>query len=382
MTRVAVKPEMLRWARERARVDERALTRRFPKLEAWEREERLPTLKQLETYARATMTPIGYLFLPEPPVERIPIPDFRTMADQEMARPSPNLLETIYLCQQRQFWYHEYAQVQALPSVDFIGSATLQSPVENTADRIRQTLRFDLDARRDCATWEEALRQFIAQADSIGIMVMCSGVVLNNNHRRLDPDEFRGFAMADALAPLVFINGADSKSAQMFTLAHELAHLWLGQSALSNADAADQEGLAVERWCNRVAAELLVPLRVVRAELIRDETLDAAKQRLARRFKVSTLVVLRRLLDTGAMSQEVFWQTYRTELARLKALRRPGSGGDFYLSQAARVSKRFARALVESTLEGRTLYRDAMRMLGISKVTTFNELGRSLKFSI
>lgn len=382
MTRVAVSPELLRWARRRARLDEQDLAIRFPKLPDWEREERRPTLKQLEDYARVTMTPVGFFFLPEPPAELLPIPDFRTMGDRELMRPSPNLLETVYLCQQRQTWYREHALTQGMLPVDFVGTATLQSAVEATAELIRHRLGFDLEARRTSATWEEALRQFITLADTAGVMVMCSGVVLNNNHRRLDPEEFRGFAMTDDRAPLVFINGSDSKSAQMFTLAHELAHLWLGQSALSNARASDDDGPAVERWCNRIAAEVLVPLAVFRTAMIPGEAPEHAMPRLARRFKVSTLVVLRRLFDAGALQREPFWQAYRAEVTRLLALQRPGGGGNFYLSQAARVSKRFARALVESTLEGHTLYRDAMRMIGVSKVETFNELGRSLRFPI
>jgi Zn-dependent peptidase ImmA (M78 family) len=383
MVRVQVKPELLRWARARARLDADALAKRFPKLADWEAQRSQPTLKQLEAYARATAAPIGYFFLPEPPVESLPIPDFRTKGDQALTRPSPNLLETVFLCQQRQSWYRENALSTAEPAVGFVGSASLDEPIEQVAQRIRQRLNFDVEARRSCATWEDALRQFIAQADAASVMVMCSGVVLNNNHRPLDVSEFRGFALTDDRAPLVFINGADSKSAQMFTLAHELAHLWLGQPGLSNAEAADATGSAVEQWCNRVAAELLVPLDAFRAALIVGEATAQSLPRLARRFKVSTLVILRRLKDAGVLQGDAFWAAYRAEVGRLATLQQGSSGGgDFYLSQAARVSKRFARALVESTLEGRTLYRDALRMLGISKVETFHELGRSLKFTI
>jgi len=214
-------------------------------------------------------------------------------------------------------------------------------------------------------------------------MVMVSGVVLNNNSRHLDPQEFRGFALADDRAPLVFINGADSKAAQMFTLAHELAHLWLGQSALSDVSAGESSNNAVESWCNRVAAELLVPMVTFEAELLAAEPVRETLARLARRFKVSSLVILRRLADAGRLDRAAFYQAYRDELEHLKRLDAAGSGGgDFYRTTAARVSKRFARALVESTLEGRTLYRDAFRMLGISKTNTFNEFGRSLNFPI
>jgi hypothetical protein len=99
--------------------------------------------------------------------------------------------------------------------------------------------------------------------------------------------------------------------------------------------------------------------------------------RLARRFKVSTLVVLRRIHDAGGLTREEFWTAYEAEVERLRAIPK-GSGGNFYLTQAARASKRFAAALVASTLEGHTLYTDAFRMLGFSKHETFQELGRSL----
>ncbi|HZD09009.1 MAG TPA: ImmA/IrrE family metallo-endopeptidase, partial [Candidatus Limnocylindrales bacterium] len=207
--------------------------------------------------------------------------------------------------------------------------------------------------------------------------VMCNGVVHNNNHRHLDPEEFRGFAMADDLAPLVFINGADTKAAQMFTLAHELAHIWLGQSAVSDSQPAIVPTQAVERWCNRVAAELLVPLELMKQEYDAGTGLPDEINRLARRFKVSTLVVLRRIHDVGGLTRQEFWNAYNAEVERLRAIPR-GAGGNFYLTQAARVSKRFAAALVTSTLEGHTLFNDAFRMLGFSKQATFKELGRSL----
>ncbi len=206
---------------------------------------------------------------------------------------------------------------------------------------------------------------------------MVNGVVGNNNRRKLNPDEFRGFALADDLAPLVFVNGADSKAAQMFTLAHELAHIWIGASALSDVGPASAPSTDVERWCNQVAAELLVPVAVLREQLAVDVAIEELVQRLARYFKVSTLVILRRVHDIGGLSRDEFWAAYRDELDRLGEMDK-GSDGNFYLTQAARVSKRFARALVVSTLEGRTLYTDAFRLLGFSKVSTFRELGHNL----
>ncbi|HXF91833.1 MAG TPA: ImmA/IrrE family metallo-endopeptidase [Nitrospiraceae bacterium] len=380
MNRVVVKPELLRWARERAGRRAENLSGKFPKLPAWEAGEVRPTLKQLEQFARTVHVPVGYLFLREPPVERVPIPDFRTIADTLTGRPSPDLLDTIYLCQRRQAWYRDWARSMGEEPRAFVGSARLTMPIEETAATMRRALGFDLDARRECSTWTEALRQFIAQADDLGVLVMVSGVVGSNNHRRLDPEEFRGFALADDLAPLVFINGADTKAAQMFTLAHELAHVWLGESALTDVTPGSTPTQRIESWCNRVAAELLVPLAVLREELPRGDVLIEVP-RLARHFKVSTLVILRRLLDARRLTREAFETAYDEELARLREMPKT-SGGDFYLTQAARLSRRFARALVASTLEGQTLYRDAFRMLGIARETTFRELGASLGYPI
>lgn len=377
MVRVTVRPEMFRWARERAGLEPGALAGRFPRLDAWERGEAQPTLKQLEEFAQATYTPIGYLFLPQPPVEKVPIPDFRTMGSERLQQPGADLLDTIYLCQQRQEWYRDFARTEGEGPLPFVGSASLASGIEETAARMRSALGFDLEERRQIPTWTEALRRFIGLADELGVLVMVSGVVGSNNRRKLDPEEFRGFALVDPWAPLVFINGADTKAAQMFTLAHELAHIWLGQSALSDVAPVSSPTNDVEVWCNRVAAELLVPLATFRQEYQPEAELRAELDRLARRFKVSTLVILRRIHDAGGLTSEQLWREYRRELERLRSIQASG-GGNFYLTLGARVSKRFARALVVNTLEGRSSFTEAFRLLGLKKMATFEELGHSL----
>ena len=377
MTRVSVKPEMLHWACERAGLDPAELAHRLPDFPTWESGEKQPTLKQLEGFARLTHTPIGFFFLPSPPVERVPIPDLRTVADIPVGRPSPDLLDALYLCQQRQDWFRDFARLMHEARPAFVGSARVGDSVVEAAARMRQALGFDLDERRSLPTWMEALRLFIEQAEDAGILVMVSGVVGSNNRRRLDPEEFRGFALADDVAPLVFVNGADTKAAQMFTLAHELAHIWLGESALTNARLYAPPRQHVERWCNQVAAELLVPISALRDEHKRDAEPKGEATRLARRFKVSTLVILRRLHDAGRLNSDEYWDLFEAERARLLA-RPKGSGGDFYLTLGARVGKRFARALVTSTLEGRASFTEAFRLLGMKKMATFRELGHSL----
>lgn len=384
MPRIAVSPDLLRWARERARKEPADLLVRFPKLLDWEAGTQQPTLRQLEDFARATYAPIGFFFLPAAPAEPLPIPDFRTLGGHALGRPSPNLLDTIYACQERQSWYREHAQLTGQARLGFVGALSTQVAPQQAASQLRQQLGFDMAARRECASWEDALRHFIGLAERLGILVMTSGIVSSNTSRPLDPEEFRGFALADDLAPLVFINGADSKAAQLFTLAHELAHLWLGSSALSNSGADADGGPDVERWCNQVAAELLVPMAELRAEIAGDEALESRLQRLTRLFKVSRLVLLRRLRDGRYLSDTEFRAAYVEALRRIaeRASNRTEGGGDFYATTRSRLGRRFATALVESTLEGRTLYRDAFRMLGIQKTQTFNEFGRNLGFAL
>ncbi len=379
MTRATVKPELLLWARERAGIGREDLAVKFKKLPEWESGLIQPTLKQLEAFARAVHVPFGYLFLSEPPEEAVPIPDFRTFAGREVMRPSPNLLDMIYACQERQGWYRDFAYVAGEPELDFVGSASVGASPETVAAEMRETLGFDLAARRGCRTWTEALRLFIRQADDAGVLVMVTGIVMSNTHRPLDPGEFRGFALSDPLAPLIFVNGKDTKAAQMFTLAHELAHIWLGASALSNLGAAPERGFRQEEvWCNAVAAELLVPLEALRSELRRNELLEDALSRLARTYKVSTLVILRRLFDAGWLTRERFDTAWAQENERLRNLVQSDKtdGGSFHRTTIARVGRRFAHALVASTLEGQTLYRDAFRMLGVRKTESFNNLGR------
>lgn len=266
-----VQPQLIQWAIERSQRDPAALAERFPKLNEWRSGKDRPTLKQLESFAAATRTPVGYLFLASPPAEPVPIPDFRTVRGRPVRRPSPDLLDTIYLCQQRQDWYRQHAQLNGEAPVPFIGSASADDSVEAVARRIRDTVGFDLAARTRAESFEDALRMMIRTIDDAGVLVMVSGIVASNTHRPLDVEEFRGFALSDNFAPLVFINGKDTKAGQMFTLAHELAHIWLGQSALTDSTAGaiarntpPADGSDIERWCNAVAAEMLVPIESFR----------------------------------------------------------------------------------------------------------------------
>ena len=369
MLRVEVKPELLRWGRERAGITIDSLINRFPKYEAWESGTSLPTLKQLEQFARTVHAPIGYFFLPEPLEEPLPIPDYRTLP----RRPSLDLLDTIDLCLSRQNWYREFALNEGDGPVSHVRSASLTGDVETVASSIRSAIKLDLAERSSFPTWAEALHRIIEYAEAIGILVMVSKVVGNNTHRRLDPSEFRGFTLADDLAPLIFINGAATRAEQMFTLANELAHLWLGESVLSDSTPDSLQDRDIEKWSNSVAAEILVPLGSLRSEYEKKEDLTKAVARLSLRYKASTLVILRRIYDSGGLTWNRFRDAYDDEFASLQA-KSLGSGGNFYPTQTTRMGKRFARAIVSCTLEGRTSFKESSQLLGIKKTKTVESL--------
>ena len=198
---------------------------------------------------------------------------------------------------------------------------------------------------------------------------MKTGVVEGNTHRPLSVSEFRGFAISDRFAPVVFINGRDAQTAQIFTLIHELAHIWIDASGISNESlkqSPSDELNTVERFCNAVAAEVLVPAVDFAALWIKQRSVDENMRQASRRYKVSTVVVLRRALDLHKLTWEQFLEHYIREGQRFKAQKAKSKGGDYFANLIYRNSAALASAVVSGTLEGKLLYRDGARMLNTS----------------
>ena len=302
------------------------------------------------------------------------------MGDEPLQRPSPDLLDTIYICQRRQAWFSDYARQAGYDRLDFIGSMNLDTDPIQAAAVLRDTLDFSMSMRAAYPSWTDSLRGLSERAEHIGVLVMISGIVGSNTHRVLDPGEFRGFALVDDFAPVVFVNGTDTKAAQIFTLIHELAHLWLGESGVDLPSLRTRAvGNRIEKWCNAVAAELLVPLAHLRQQYSDSKDLDSELFRLARLFKVSSLVVLRRLFDLEALTWNEFRDAYADELGRVLALKASSSpGGDYYNTAPVRLSKRFARALIADTLSGGTSFYEAFNLIGSKKRKTFDDLSEKL----
>jgi Zn-dependent peptidase ImmA (M78 family)/transcriptional regulator with XRE-family HTH domain len=384
---IELAPNVLRWARERASMSNEQLGRKVglvsDRIATWEATGRL-TLSQVEKLARATYTPYGYLFLDAPLQERIDLPDFRAVRDNAPETPSPELLDVLHEAESRQAWYRGYLlSIEAAP-VDFVGSLSIDTPVFEAEARIRTRVGISIDDRLRADSWERALSLDMDRFENAHVLVMRTGIVGSNTRRPLSVDEFRGFAIADTIAPLIFINGRDAKAAQMFTLMHELVHLWIGRSAISNLDKTLPSGDGAERFCNAVAAELLVPSGPFRERVALEGSItDVVVTRLTRAFKVSSLVILRRLRDIGRLNWDQFRAMYVEAEARYRDRESTGAGGgNFYATQAVRVSKPFLSAIVADTIAGNTTRRDAYRLLGIRSESTFDTLAQRLGIPI
>lgn len=365
MTRVAVSSSVFRWAMQRSG-NPVELESKFPKLGEWLNGQSQPTLRQLESLSKATATPLGYFFLPEPPEERLSIPHFRTLDDRQNLAPSPDLLETVQFMERRQAWMREYLVDEGHEALPFVGSAAVTDAPDVVTRKMKTTLGLEAGWAAGQPNWEKALRELQRRMEAAGIVVVVNGVVGNSTRRKLSVTEFRGFVLVDEYCPLVFVNGADGKAAQMFTLAHELAHIWFGRSAAFDLRDLQPAADRTEQACNWVAAEFLVPADELRDFWPRVTHLAERYQLLARRFKVSELVAARRVLDLELVTRDEFLEFYQSYLEAVhQAAAKKPDGGDFYLNQSFRIGDRFGAAVVSAAREGRLLYREAYQLTGL-----------------
>ena len=373
MGKALITPKVLTWARQRRKVATRDLAKKLnvkpDAIDDWEAGERQPTFRQAQRLAQALYIPFGYLYLAEPPVEKLPLVDFRTIPGQAPQEPSPDLLDLISDVLGKHQWYREYRESEGIEELPFVGSFESSDPVTEVARDIREVIDVD-GARNKASNWEGFMRGLTRNAEQSGIMVMRSGVVGNNNQRPLDTDEFRGFSVIDHIAPVIFINGRDFRGAQIFTLVHEMAHIWAGQGGLSNPDyglRSEQQDSAMEQFCNRVAAETLVPGEDFRSRWLPDSpSLTDNLRDLSGYYKVSAMVILRQAHDHDFVPTAEYRASYN-QLVEKASKPKPAveSGGNFYYTLAARNGIRLIEAAISSAAAGTLMSSEAADMLGV-----------------
>ncbi|AZI32455.1 ImmA/IrrE family metallo-endopeptidase [Kaistella carnis] len=337
-------------------------------VESWINGEKFPTVKQLETFTHKVHVPFGYMFLPKPPNETIPLPFFRT-GKNSTNKVSLNVFHTVQIIQDRQNWLTEYLEDLHFPQLDFVGKFSINDDYIDIVNHIRNVLKLELDWASKHNKWEEALDYLTIKIEEAGIIVTYNGIVGNNTHRVIDVNECRGFVLVNKKAPFLFINSADAKAAQMFTIMHELAHVWLGESAgFNNANLIPADD-PLEILCDKVAAELLVP----EIYFLKKWKTSQNFKYLSKIFKVSPIVIGRRALDLKLITFQQFIRFYNEYMNEIKERKdRQSSGGDFYATTKKRISLRFAAFVNNAVKENKLLYRDAYKLTNM-KGETYNK---------
>ncbi len=372
MTEALITKKMLTWARTRYRLSVESAATKLKVTPAtladWESEwgASYPSFKQARTIAQKFNIPFGYLYLSDPPSGALPLPDFRIVGGSLSVGPSPDLLDLLDDIQVKQRWYRDYREHNGGSRVAFIGRFDREEPFANVAKDIRKTLAINDSMRREATTWDGFLSQFARRVEAAGVLVLRSGIVGNNTSRKLNVDEFRGFAISDEYAPLIFINASDAKAAQIFTLAHELAHLWYGETGISNPDYRRQSGNAPERLCSRVAAEVLLPEEdfVGRWASFSTDNIEAILQQLATYYKVSRIAILIQAHDLDLVPDDTFGSLYDKLLSERGNGKK--GGGDFYRNVISRNGITLTTAVLNGLAQGDVLDRDAARLLNVN----------------
>jgi Zn-dependent peptidase ImmA (M78 family) len=367
-----VNPSLIRWARERADLTLGMLATKLQttedKLEAWEMGEKPITMRKAMALAEKTFVPFGYLFLNTPPEDRLPIPDLRTVEGEPLKKPSAELYKVVQNTITKQNWFKEYAQEQELGQLNFVGRYSLTSSPQAIVDDMRQELNLAPHPTR--GSWEDYHKDLIRRIEALGILVMRQGS-LGHHTKPLHVAEFRGFAIADKLVPVIFINLADAPVARLFTLIHELAHIWIGQSGVS--DGSSSAHRKEEILCNAVAAEFLVPGEEFKSKWQKLDNWKDNLPSLEAHFHVSQWVLARRALTCSYITQNEYHKFITFLKKKYDERERNGTGPSYYVTLKSQTSDKLARAVLSETLSGRVLLRDAGQLLGIKpdKITKF-----------
>lgn len=343
----------------------------------WSNKEKTPTFNQVEAASKATGIPLGYFFLQTPPQENLSLVDYRTVDSVELTNPSRELLDTMHDMELVQDWMHNELITSGFPELAFVGALKNEKDPVTFAAAIRKILDIPDDWLKASKSAVDSFKILRSAMSAAGVIVMTSGIVGNNTHRTLDINEFRGFAMMDTLAPLIFINANDSDNGRLFSLLHEFAHICLGENSLFNERyTSRKEEKGKEYLCNVVTAEILIPQAAfvdVWHTAIKEADIEEVIGQLAKDFKCGRTVIARRALDNGFIDYPLYEKISKLAIEIYNKQRRlqkeKGAGGQFYPALRARIDSRFLKMLTSSVATGRTLYTDAYRLTNTNRFT-------------
>lgn len=332
------------------------------------------TMPQIKKFATSAKVPFGFLFLPSPPEKYQPdnkLVDFRTVNNKQPL--SNNFLDVYKDVEHKQSWYRDYLISIDARKLEFVGKYRDNKTASNDeiAEDIRKTVGLS-DISDNLKNADEYYSAIVKRCEAAGILVFKNSIVINSTRRKLNSEEFRGFVISDEFAPAIFINGDDTKYANIFTLAHELSHIWLGESGISDADISSRN--INEIRCNAIAAEVLVPSN----DFIRQWENTNADFRekisvLNKSFKVSELVIARIALTNGKISQDNYRTVYAEVIKRWREKKRKDKENEsivpFTITLPIRNSSRITKTVIELVKSNRMGPSEAAIILNISAAT-------------
>lgn len=376
VTKVPLEPAALHWAMKRARTSREVLAKaagvRPEKISAWLRGDDRPTYRQARELANRLRVSFSQLLVPPPERLQLPVQDLRR-GPSRREEPSPELLDAVYDALRKRDWYREYRRDEPLYSV--ISRSRRQRSPEDVAEAISKLIPVR-QLQAETSTWAEFLRRVVEKVENSGVLVLRQGYAGSNTRRVYDPKEFSGFAIADPVAPVVFLNARDPVARQVFTLAHELAHVWLGESALDAAlEGPEVPPEQMERVCDRAAATLLMSEEVF-AEIWTGEAYEAA-QDAAKRFKVSAWAALRRALELQLISSDEYQRALKLVQQAARESEGRERGGCFWANVRIRNSPAFTRAVSEVALRGELSAKEVASLLNLRLGTALDFLERA-----
>ena len=378
--KASITPEVIKWARESAGLSPEDVAKKIGRpvddINAWESGDRKPTIPQARNASRVYKRPLAVFFLPHPPKDFSTLRDFRNLPSDYPREYSTNLRFLIRQTQERQDWLREYLIEEGFTPLEYVGSASTTVAPITLASTIRKTLSLSIKEIRKCHTRSEALRLWIDASEALGIYVFQSG---NMQYEKIEIKEARGFALADEYAPFIFLNAQDAKVAQIFSLAHEITHLWVNESGVSNLYDRGRSlagASEIEVFCNLVAAEVILPKKdfsELWSSLDNTESLEDRIESCSRRFKISKTVVARKLLNLKNIDRrrylqlaEQFYQEWLEHRDRQKKKSATREGGPHpYLMRVINNGRHFSRVVLGAYQGGRLSGRDTSNILGV-----------------
>ncbi len=333
-----------------------------------------PHFREIEDISKTTHIPLGYFFLETPPKEEFPLLKFRTILSKNTEKPSRAAIDTINQMKDIQDWMRSYLIDQGCERLRFVGSVNVGQDKQVIAQTLRDTLQIKSNWHKQVKNKDDAFKFFRRRLNEIGILVMMNGVVGNNNHRKLDIEEFRAFALSDEYAPLIFINANDSQGAKLFSLIHEAVHLFFGYDDFYNDRYETANDVAaIETICNAVAAEIIVPINLFCSEWQRNTEETSIKiDLLSIICRCGVTLIARRARDNGYISKEVYHSISNKAIEQFNEFhskRDADGGGNYYRTKLSRLDNRFVIALDTSLKEGKTQYTEAYKLTNSSRNT-------------